>query len=98
MAVLGPVSEDTEQVTQVSLGVEPVQLARGHEGEEVGSGLGVVVAADEEPCLPADGRSRLILPMSHFEQWCIIGGIPRTDASWKCNTAKYGAVRLSSSA
>ena len=41
--------EHPEQVAEVELGVEVVELARGDEGEEVGRGLGVVVAADEEP-------------------------------------------------
>src|SRR6202034_1533436 len=54
VAVLGPVHEHAEQVTEVGLGVERVELAGPDEREEVGRGLGVVVAADEEPRLPAD--------------------------------------------
>jgi hypothetical protein len=41
--------QDTVQVAQIHLGVEPVQAARSDEREVVGGALPVVVAADEEP-------------------------------------------------
>jgi hypothetical protein len=41
--------------TQVGLGVQAVELARGDQREEVGSGLGVVVAPEEEPRLARGG-------------------------------------------
>jgi hypothetical protein len=78
VAVAGPVAEDAEQVAQVRLGVEPVQLARGDEREEVGGGLGVVVAADEEPgfagtttlsCSSSDMRTQ-----STSRRWCTTSG------------------------
>src|SRR5262245_27345851 len=55
VAVAGPVGEHAEQVAQVCLGVEPVQLAGGDEREQVGGGLGVIVAGNEQPGFSADG-------------------------------------------
>jgi hypothetical protein len=51
----GPVGHHADDVCEVGLGVELVQLAGGHEREEVRGGAGVVVAAAEEPILAADG-------------------------------------------
>jgi hypothetical protein len=48
-------AEDAEEIAQVGLGVEAVELARSEQREEVGGGLGVVIAADEEPSLATDG-------------------------------------------
>ncbi len=50
-----PVGQYPEQVAKVSLGIEPVQASGGDQGEQMARGLGVVVAADEQPRLAADG-------------------------------------------
>ena len=52
VASSGPVGHHADDVGQVRFGVEPVQFAAGHERKEVGSGLGVVVTATEEPVFP----------------------------------------------
>jgi hypothetical protein len=50
------VRQDAEQVAPVALGLELIQACR-RRGEEVAGGLRVVVGADEEPGLPADGNA-----------------------------------------
>jgi hypothetical protein len=49
------VREDAKQVAKVDLGIEAMEARGGDEGQEVAGGLAVVVAADEEPGLAADG-------------------------------------------
>ena len=49
VAVLGPVGQDAEDVAEVLLGVEPVQVGGGDEGQQAGGAGRVVIAADEEP-------------------------------------------------
>jgi hypothetical protein len=53
VALAGPVGQDAEEVAQVGLGVELVEACGRDQREQVAGGLGVVVAADEEPGLPA---------------------------------------------
>ena len=55
VAVAGPVRQDAEQVAEVGLGIEAVETSGGDQREQVAGGLGVVVAADEQPRLSADG-------------------------------------------
>jgi hypothetical protein len=52
--VTGPVRQDAQQVAQVDVGVEGMEPSGGDEREEVTGGLGVVVGADEQPCVSAD--------------------------------------------
>jgi len=52
----GPVGKEADDVGEIGLGVEAVELARGDEGEDVGGGRGVIVAAAEEPGITADGN------------------------------------------
>ena len=47
----GPVRHHPNDLGEVALGVEPVELAGGDQREDVGRGLCVVVAAEEEPRL-----------------------------------------------
>ena len=54
VAALGPVGQDPQDLAEVELGVEAVEASGGDDGQEVARGGGVVVAADEEPVLPAD--------------------------------------------
>src|SRR4051812_44531182 len=51
VALAGPIGHHADDVSEVGLGIEVVELAAGDEGEEVGRGGGVVVAAKEEPSL-----------------------------------------------
>src|SRR5690606_17789266 len=50
-----PVGHDANHLSEVALGINPVQLAAGDEGVEVGGGLRVVVGTEDEPRLPAGG-------------------------------------------
>src|SRR5690242_11931768 len=50
-----PVRQDADDVAEVRLGVEPVQLARGDQGEEVRGGGRVDVGPEEQPVAPTDG-------------------------------------------
>ena len=47
--------QDAEEVAEVQLGVESMKAGGGDEGEQVAGGLGVIVAADKEPGVSADG-------------------------------------------
>jgi len=53
-AVHGPARDQAEDVAQVAPGLDAVELAAREQGDEVGIDLCGVVAADEEPVLPAD--------------------------------------------
>ena len=53
VAVARPERDETDELREIDLRVEPVQLSGGDEGEEVGGGARVVVGAEEEPVLPA---------------------------------------------
>jgi hypothetical protein len=52
------VGQDAHDVAEGELGVELVQPRRGDEREQVASGLGVVIGADEQPRVPADRTLR----------------------------------------
>ena len=54
-ALARPVRQDTEDVTEVGLGIEAVQARGGDQGEQVAGGLAVIVAADEQPVLAPYG-------------------------------------------
>ncbi|EAU63692.1 hypothetical protein STIAU_6257, partial [Stigmatella aurantiaca DW4/3-1] len=56
VALPRPVSQHSQEVPQVRLGVKAVQPRGGDEGEEVAGALRVVITADEEPRLSADGE------------------------------------------
>lgn len=58
----GPVQHHPDDLSEVILGVEPVELARGHQREEVRGGPGVVVAVEEEPRLASSGDIPFIPP------------------------------------
>jgi hypothetical protein len=47
---------DAEQVAQADLGIELVQTCGGDQREQIASGLGVIVTADEHPGLSAGGN------------------------------------------
>jgi hypothetical protein len=51
--VLRPARQQAEQVAHVAERLDPLQAAAREEGDEGGVHLGPVVAADEEPVLPA---------------------------------------------
>src|SRR5262249_39091320 len=53
--VARPVRDHADDLGEVCLGVEPVQLGRGDQGEEVRGGVRVVVRAEKQPRLPSDG-------------------------------------------
>ena len=56
-SVSWPALSEDEQVAQVGPGLDAVELAAGHERDEVGVPIATVVAADEEPVLSADSFS-----------------------------------------
>jgi len=53
--VARPVRQDAEEVAQVGLRIEAVEARRGDQREQIACGLGVIVAANEEPVLAPDG-------------------------------------------
>lgn len=53
-ALAGPGREDADEVAEVGLGIKSMEASRGDEAEQIAGGLGVVIAADEEPRLPSD--------------------------------------------
>src|SRR5689334_16945324 len=53
--VVRPIGHDTDNAFEIGLGVEPVELTRGNEREEVCCSAGVVIAAEEQPILSTDG-------------------------------------------
>ena len=59
-----PGRQETEEVTKVGPGLEPVHLAARDKADEGGVHLAGVVVPDEEPVLAADSESLFILPMS----------------------------------
>ena|ERR1700722_7909231 len=89
----GPVSQDADKVAEVELGVEPVELARADQREEVGGGLGVVVAADEEPSVSTDGKPRVILPVSRFAPRSTTRGTQPEAARSRSTTARSAAAK-----
>jgi len=51
----GPVGHDANHLGEVTLGIDPMQLAAGDEGVEVGGGLGMVIGPEEKPRFSAGG-------------------------------------------
>src|SRR6202142_1307387 len=56
VAVLRPMRQHPDHVTEVCLRVESVETGRGDQGEEVAGGDPVVVASNEQPRLPSRGN------------------------------------------
>ena len=70
VAIARPIGQHVDVLGQVGLGVEPVQLAGHYEPKEVGGSAGVVVGAEEYPCLatarlPRRARSECLLVMGN---------------------------------
>ena len=51
VAVARPEGHDVDHLGEIDLGIEPVELAGGDEGEEIRGGVRVIVGAEEEPGL-----------------------------------------------
>jgi hypothetical protein len=97
-AMVWPAREQAEDVAQVRPWFDAAESTAGEQRGEEGVDRAPLVAADEEPIFATDGKSRLILPMSHFARRSTIAGIPRTAARSMFTIAKSAAVRRSSSA
>jgi len=74
----GPVGHDSDELSQIQLGVETVQLAARDEREEIGGRLCVVVTAEKHPVFATRCSSQAILPISYFTRRYTTDGMRHT--------------------
>lgn len=97
--VLRPSVHDAmNDLVQVRTRVDVVGNARGDDREDVPGPLAAFVLPGEEPVLPAQDKSRFILPVSRSERGSTTRGIPRFGTTWTCCTKSRVEAKTSTSA